>query len=54
MICAVIEVRSLAKASIGAAEIQVRPASSLISEFFQISIVEGIVAEAKAQAVFCG
>ena len=51
MLCAAIEVLLPAEVSIGAAEIQVKPASSLISGLFQMSIVEGVVGEAKAQAV---
>jgi len=40
-----------AEVSIGAAEIQVKPASSLIKELLQMSIVEGSIIEADAQAV---
>jgi len=51
VLCAAIEVLSLAKVSRGAAEIQDRPASSPINELLQMSIVEGSIVEADAQAV---
>jgi len=51
VLCAAIEVLLPAEVSIGAAEIQVKPASSLIKELLQMSIVEGSIIEADAQAV---